>query len=102
MPNKRMADDDHPVLFTVFNVAIGGGEIVNARRRMNQSPLENIFGRDGIELCSCEKGAALVCSRKLGIVQRGADQETALEDFFERGLGNRMPGCAKRKNAGQK
>ena len=38
MPNERMADDDHPVLFTEFDVAIGGGKIVDRPARDEPIP----------------------------------------------------------------
>ena len=101
MPNERMADNDHPVLLSEFYIAIGGSKIIIARLGMDHFPFENIFRRDRVELGFCEKRADLICSRKLGLVQRGADEESILEDFFQLCLSNGMPGRTIRKNADQ-
>ena len=68
---------------------------------MDQSPLENIFWGDGIELRFREDSAPLIRPRKFGFVQRCTDQEMVLEDIFQRSLRDRVIRNAKHEKTGK-
>src|SRR3974390_1458524 len=85
MPDEIVADDKHVILFAEFDIYIGQGKIIGVRLGMDDLPLQDVFGADGIELRLDDRSFELIPARKLGGVQRSANEKTSLIGVFESG-----------------
>src|SRR5208283_1328796 len=85
VPNKVVADDEHPVLFAELHVAVRGSKVISIRPRLYYRPLHDVLRRDGVELPLHQRGGYRVSFRKLGLIQSSANQELPLKDVFQAG-----------------
>src|SRR5205807_6036823 len=83
VPQQRMPNDEHVVFLAERHIAIRRGEIVSVRRGMNQSPLQNIFRCNGVELRFDDRQRARIFFEDLPAIEGRADQKVILESVFQ-------------------
>lgn len=84
VPEQIVPDDKHLVLFAECDVLIGQAEVVLARLRMDDFPLQYVFRRDRVELRFNECVATRIRARNLRRIDRRADNEVSLVRLFQR------------------
>lgn len=50
VPDQAVPDDEHPMLLSELYIAVGGPKVVTVRARVDRSPLQHVFGTDGVKL----------------------------------------------------
>src|SRR6185295_15639144 len=84
MPNERMPDNEHAILFAEGDVAIRRVEIVSVWSWVDQSPFQDVFWCDGIELRGDDCCSARVNSGKQICVERCSDHKRSFEGILQR------------------
>ena len=83
VPDQRVPDDEHVVLFAKLNKAIRTGEVVRAGLRMDQRPFQDILRSDGIEMGLYDLGTARVFFGIVIWIECSADQKIIFEYFLQ-------------------
>ena len=86
MPDEIVANDEHAVLFTKLDEAIGGLKVELFRLRMDLLPFQQVFRGDRVELFRGQlQGSRLVADDLVG-AERNPDSEVIVERLLERRL----------------